>query len=592
MAEQDPMAQRDPCTLLLVEDERIVALRERSILERHGYRVEVVHTGEAAIARVDAAPGIDLILMDIDLGLGMDGTDAAGKILASRDVPIVFLTSHSEPEYFERVKNITGYGYVLKESGEFVLVQSIEMALRLWGVYEEARAEKEQYRLITENIRETVLVVDPAFRISYVSPSIEQLTGFSPAAYREMRPEEALTESSAAVVAELRRRQHADPLFSSGPIELERRCRDGSTVWTETESRPIVNGRGEVKGHVATIRDISDRMRLEEDLQRSLARLEATLDAIPELIFELDGQLRFRDYRAPPGRRLYRDPDEFIGRRVEDVLSPEVSTEVARAIEKSRRGVTPATFDYSLVDNDRQRFFRASVARQEKRPDERFVVIAYEVTDLVEARRKLEEALERNGRLLQEIHHRVKNNLALVSSLIALTEESSSCADLSDLRRQLDAVRFIHEQLQSVENSNAVALDSYLSNLLEELFATRPHAGIELEVDAAGLRLESGVAVTIGLIANEMATNAMKHAFGSEGGERFSLTLRPEGEDLIFRIANSGTPFPEGLDPENAGSLGLQLISGLVRQLDGTMELAREPNTAFTIRFPRRERTL
>ena len=120
--------------ILLVEDEALIAMAEAKILEKNGYSVKTVLSGEDAVSAGNKE-SVDLILMDIDLGKNkMDGTEAARKILTEREVPIVFLTSHSEKEYVNRVKGITGYGYVLKSSGKHVLLQSIEQALELFNI--------------------------------------------------------------------------------------------------------------------------------------------------------------------------------------------------------------------------------------------------------------------------------------------------------------------------------------------------------------------------------------------------------------------------------------------------------------------------
>ncbi|MCF7949112.1 MAG: PAS domain S-box protein [Spirochaetia bacterium] len=129
--------------ILLVEDEAILAMSEAKILEKNGYEVVIAHNGERAIRAVDSDPEISLILMDIDLGKGIDGTEAAQKILKKQELPIVFLTSHSEKEYVDRVKKITNYGYVLKNSGEFVLVESINMAFHLYEAHKELKNQKE-----------------------------------------------------------------------------------------------------------------------------------------------------------------------------------------------------------------------------------------------------------------------------------------------------------------------------------------------------------------------------------------------------------------------------------------------------------------
>ncbi|MDA3949670.1 MAG: PAS domain S-box protein [Spirochaeta sp.] len=118
--------------ILLVEDEALLAMNEKMQLERYGYSVKTVTTGEKAVETVHTSPDIDLILMDIDLGAGIDGTQAAETILQVRDVPIVFLSSHTEPEIVEKTEKITSYGYVVKNSNIAVLDASIKMAFKLF----------------------------------------------------------------------------------------------------------------------------------------------------------------------------------------------------------------------------------------------------------------------------------------------------------------------------------------------------------------------------------------------------------------------------------------------------------------------------
>lgn len=122
-------------TILLVEDEAIIAMTEKFALEKYGYSVLHVTTGEKAINTVAQLPEIELILMDIDLGNGIDGTQAAESILESHDIPIVFVSSHSEREVVEKTEKITSYGYVLKNSSITVLDASIKMAFKLFEAH-------------------------------------------------------------------------------------------------------------------------------------------------------------------------------------------------------------------------------------------------------------------------------------------------------------------------------------------------------------------------------------------------------------------------------------------------------------------------
>jgi len=121
-------------TLLLVEDEAIIATTEAELLLKEGYTVIIAYTGESAleILRVGTVK-IDLILMDIDLGNGMDGIDTAREMMKFQDIPVVFLSSHSEKTIMKKAKSVNSYGYVVKYLIEDELLNTIEKALKLYA---------------------------------------------------------------------------------------------------------------------------------------------------------------------------------------------------------------------------------------------------------------------------------------------------------------------------------------------------------------------------------------------------------------------------------------------------------------------------
>ncbi len=154
------MAEHGKKTILLVEDEPIIAMAEKKLLEKYGYAVIVAPSGEKAVETVGGTPGIDLILMDINLGNGMDGTEAAVRILASRDLPLIFLSSHTEREVVEKTEGITSYGYIVKNSGETVLIASIKMAFRLFDATTKLRDREEHYQSLFDNTGDQVWIED------------------------------------------------------------------------------------------------------------------------------------------------------------------------------------------------------------------------------------------------------------------------------------------------------------------------------------------------------------------------------------------------------------------------------------------------
>lgn len=144
-----------PKTILLVEDEALIAMTEAQMLKNHGYEVLTAYNAQKAIETVKENP-IDLILMDIDLGHNkMDGTEAAEIILEEHDIPVVFLSSHTEPEIVEKTEGITSYGYIVKNSGDTVLLASLKMAFRLFEANQQIKQHEQELENTVEELRTT-----------------------------------------------------------------------------------------------------------------------------------------------------------------------------------------------------------------------------------------------------------------------------------------------------------------------------------------------------------------------------------------------------------------------------------------------------
>ena len=166
-------------SILLVEDDAILALLEKKQLLEEGYRVNHVTSGEKALDLVFGKREIfDLILMDIDLGNGIDGTETATQILKQLEVPILFLSSHTEREVVRKTETITSYGYVVKNSGFTVLDASIKMAFKLFDAHENIKNKKEHLETVLHSIGDAVIATDKEGIVVKMNPVAEYLTGW------------------------------------------------------------------------------------------------------------------------------------------------------------------------------------------------------------------------------------------------------------------------------------------------------------------------------------------------------------------------------------------------------------------------------
>jgi two-component sensor histidine kinase len=176
----------------------------------------------------------------------------------------------------------------------------------------------------------------------------------------------------------------------------------------------------------------------------------------------------------------------------------------------------------------------------------------------------------------------------MISSLVNLKDSSlGEAVDLSDIKHQINAIEIIHDKLTNMDDISQVNLRDYLLDILNRIFADYSVLTVHLEEEIEEVIMPAKKSVPLGLIANEVATNAVKYGFTQEEAV-FSVSFRRDGEaqQYVLVLSNTGAPFPEEIDFDTADSLGLRLIQALVRQLDGTVELRKTPHPVFTIRFP------
>jgi two-component sensor histidine kinase len=190
--------------------------------------------------------------------------------------------------------------------------------------------------------------------------------------------------------------------------------------------------------------------------------------------------------------------------------------------------------------------------------------------------------------LMREVHHRVKNNLTIILSLINLkSHELEDKSVLSDLRHQINSILLIHEDLYKGNDLAHIRLRAYLERLLTSVFSSLFIERVKMvnNIDE-DLILKTKNAVIIGLIVNEIATNSIKHGFEKDVENIFTIDMYKENRNYHLTISNNGKPFPEDIELGNTTTLGLQLIYTLVSQLDGSIELIKSPHPKYIIKFP------
>jgi len=211
-----------------------------------------------------------------------------------------------------------------------------------------------------------------------------------------------------------------------------------------------------------------------------------------------------------------------------------------------------------------------------------------DITEEVRLRAEQEKLLAEKETLMQELNHRVKNNLAMITSLVNLKDDTlDGSIDLSDIAHQIDTIRVVHETLYKTSRITHIDIRKYLIELLESAFSFRD-VPVRIDDSVTVPELPTKTAISLGLITNEVATNAMKYSFVSGEPARFTVAAdRDDDRDLYTVVlSHSGAPFPDEVGFDHPDTLGLRLIRELTDQIGGTVELERRPTPRFTIRFP------
>ncbi len=225
----------------------------------------------------------------------------------------------------------------------------------------------------------------------------------------------------------------------------------------------------------------------------------------------------------------------------------------------------------------------------EQRRALRAVGTLQDITERKTSEAKLERSVIEKQTLLQEVHHRVKNNLQIISSLLSmqasLIEDKTAVAKLADSERRVKSMAMIHEHLYHQKDMSSIDLAEYLRDMTADLSSSVGNAGIVFRLEALSVAIPIDQAIPCGLLLNELVTNALKYAYPGGTGEVL-ITLSSEDHSITIKVADSGVGLPANFDFQNTQSLGMTIVQVLTQQLEGELEICGSPGASFTIRFP------
>jgi PAS domain S-box-containing protein len=348
---------------------------------------------------------------------------------------------------------------------------------------------------------------------------------------------------------------------------------------------------------LSVARDITERKRAEEALKDMNAKLRALINTIPDMVIFKDIVGRHVVVNRAVEEVTGHAKNEIIGKTIEALLPPDPAAACRKSDEDAMRQSVTTHAEEQIVRKDGS----VSYFDMAKAPmtDDRGAVIGLVAVgrDITE-RKQMEEDLRRSSRekdtLLQEIHHRVKNNMQVISSLLNLQAKSINDPRMSaifeDCQSRIRSMALVHEELYQSKNLSHIDIKHYINALLHGLSSSvYKKATVRFKVAVDDLFFDIDTAIPCGLIITELATNSFKHAFPKQTDGELSIELHQKEDMFHLSVKDNGVGLPQDFDIAKTRSLGLQLIHTLARQLGGTVEMKSVQGAEITIAFKERK---
>lgn len=587
-------------TILLVDCDPAAGNTEKRLLEALGFDV-VLATSAAEVTSAEHE-SISLVIAALDSPDCAALASLAGTVATSRELPLLFLADGEKDVLPEQVDPVESCGCLDRSSVPTIQRMTIHAVL---SRFEKSRLQTNLTVEAEESMRTERKLFEDAAEILPLSFAIVSLDGKILFANRhalrlfEIETLDMMRETRVPLVwaDPAKRDDWVKTLKEQGSIynrETEMITLSGRRLWL-LSSGMIVAYHGQtailsIHNEITERKIAADLVRQSEQWFRSLADTTTTVIFIyleDRYVYVNNSITAITGY----SRR------EFLAfEHVWDLIHPD-HREIARQNAEARRRGEPAPHNYELkilCKDGTARWLDVSLGTIEWEGRRATLGTAFDITDRHDALERGNRLLAENTLILKEAHHRIKNNMNLISALLSLEAESVAGTHCEQLLRdgaaRAQSMMVLYDKLYRAGGVSHLSLDAFIPSLLEEVLSTFPATpSIETVLQIGAFEVDSRTLSTIGIIINELVTNSMKHAF--VGRMTGTIGIEADRGNGAFTLAyhDDGVGLPETVVPSPGSTFGMQLIHLLVEQLKGEITITRDGGTRFTFRFPSME---
>jgi PAS domain S-box-containing protein len=450
--------------------------------------------------------------------------------------------------------------------------------------------------LFTSDLGLGLAVLDRELRYRRMNSTLATFNGVSPEAVLGRKVSEVLP-AAYPEVAPLLAKVLAGEAQESIWVLAEVPSLPGHSAEWRASYLPIRAGDGTVSGVLVKAVNMTLQQAHQRALAASEARLRSLFEQAPEGMTLVDAEGRMLLVNRNMGELFACEPEQLVGQHV-NMLLPEARRATHRGdmgrylqaptkrVMAERRKLTALRLDGSE--------FPVEVALNPipgREPPEILATVV-DITERLAAHAAMEASLREKTLLLNEVHHRVKNNLQIVASLLDIHSRSAEGAArevLRDSRSRVGVIAMTHQLLYEGSNFSGLEFGPYLGKLVQLLKQTyvRETTNVELHLDvpALGMRIETHKTVPSGLIVNELVVNSYKHAFAGRTTGRIRVSARRVGPQAVLEVGDDGAGLPAGFEPANSRSMGYQLVFMLAQQIGAEVEILPGPGTGLRFTF-------